>query len=287
MKKIKGQFLVLFILTATLLLASCGQKNDTNDGDSENTAETSAEHVTKGKKNKDESIIKVGTNPVFPPCSYKNDDDELVGFERDAFDEIGKRIGRKVEWVELGSLDNLFGSLDSGAIDTIAFQVSINEDRQKNYQFSDVYGYNKIFLCVRKDFKYDDLDDLQGKKVLLDPSHSMYPILEAYNDKQEEGKKIELVVSEGGSMFDSIEQGKVDAGPITEVGFAAAMEEKDFNLKISGPALVLEENAYPFSKNADPQLIEDVNSAIKSMIEDGTMKAISEKHYKIDVTKKD
>lgn len=280
----RASLLVLFLLASIALFTACGQKNDTKE--KEVKTESKTEETTKESKKDGEAVIKVGTMPVFPPCSYKNDKDELAGFEYDAFEEIGKRIGRKVEWVELGSLDNLFGSVDSGAIDTIAFQISINEERQRNYKFSDVYGYNQIFLAVRKDFKYDTLDDLQGKKILISPAHSMYPILEAYNEKQEEGKKLELVVSEGGSMFDSIEQGKVDAGPITEVGFAAAMEEKEFNTKISGPALVLEENAYPFSKNADPQLIEDVNKAIKSMMEDGTLKAISEKNYKIDVTKK-
>ena len=50
--------------------------------------------------------VRVGTNPSFAPASYKNDKRELTGFEHDAFEEIGKRIGRKVEWVEIGSLDS-------------------------------------------------------------------------------------------------------------------------------------------------------------------------------------
>ena len=70
-----------------------------------------------------EPVVRVGTNPSFAPASYKNDKRELTGFEHDAFEEIGKRMGRKVEWVEIGSLDNLFGSLDAGKIDTIAFQI--------------------------------------------------------------------------------------------------------------------------------------------------------------------
>ena len=112
-----------------------------------------------------EPVVRVGTNPSFAPASYKNDKRELTGFEHDAFEEIGKRMGRKVEWVEIGSLDNLFGSLDAGKIDTIAFQISINEARKKNYIFSDVYGYNKIYLMVREDFKYDTL--LRDRKSVV------------------------------------------------------------------------------------------------------------------------
>ena len=228
--------------------------------------------------------VRVGTNPSFAPASYKNDKRELTGFEHDAFEEIGKRIGRKVEWVEIGSLDNLFGSLDSGKIDTIAFQISINEAREKNYIFSDVYGYNKIYLMVREDFTYNTLDDLQGYTVEIEPTHSFYPVLMDYNKALPKEKQIKVIPSGVGSVFDAIEQGKSDACPITDVAFKARLEKKTYKLKIAGQPVVLERNAYPFSRNADPELIKAVNGAIASMLQDGTLKKISEQYYKVDVT---
>lgn len=232
-----------------------------------------------------EPVVRVGTNPSFAPASYKNDKRELTGFEHDAFEEIGKRMGRKVEWVEIGSLDNLFGSLDAGKIDTIAFQISINEARKKNYIFSDVYGYNKIYLMVREDFKYDTLDDLQGYAVEIEPTHSFYPILMEYNNALPKERQIKVIPSGAGSLFDAIEQGKADAGPITDMAFKARLEKKPYKLKIAGHPVVLEKNAYPFSKNADPELIRAVNDAIASMLQDGTLKRISEQYYKVDVTR--
>lgn len=228
--------------------------------------------------------IRVATSPVFPPCSYKDEEGNLAGFEHDAFEEIGKRCGRKIEWIEGDSQDALFGAVDSGKADTIAFQISINEDRKKNYDFSEVYGYNKIYLAVRDDFKYETMDDLQGKKVNVPPAHSFYPAVEEYNKNLPEDKKIIVIPSDSGSMYEALEQGRYDACPITEVAFKEAMAQKPYKVKIAGDPIVVEENAYPFAKDADPELVKDVNDAIKSMMEDGTMKKIAEKHYKVDTT---
>lgn len=86
-------------------------------------------------------------------------------------------------------------------------------------------------------------------------------------------------------MYELLEQGKFDAFPITALAFNATMEKKDYKVRIDGEPQVVEENAYPFSKNADPEMIEDVNNAIHSMQEDGTLAELSMKHYKLDVTK--
>lgn len=228
--------------------------------------------------------IRVATSPVFPPCSYKDDEGNLAGFEHDAFEEIGKRCGRKIEWIEGDSQDALFGAVDSGKADTIAFQISINEDRKKNYDFSEVYGYNKIYLAVRDDFDYKNMDDLQGKKVNVPPAHSFYPAVEEYNKSLPEDKQIIVIPSDSGSMYEALEQGRYDACPITEVAFKEAMSKKPYKVKIAGDPIVVEENAYPFSKDAYPELVKDVNDAIKSMMEDGTMKKLAEKHYKVDTT---
>lgn len=229
--------------------------------------------------------IRVATNPTFAPASYKDEDGNLTGFEPALMEEIGKRCDREIEWVEGEGLDALFGNLDAGKVDTIAFQISITPEREENYTFSDVYGTNRILLAVREDFKYDTLDDLQGMKVCVPPTHSLYPIIEEYNESLPDDKKIQFITSEGGSLYDELELGRIDAFPLTEVAYAAAMEKQDYKIRLGGEALVYEENAYPFSKDADPELIEDINNAVNEMKEDGTLSKISMEYYKVDVSK--
>ncbi len=256
------------------LAAGCG--NSSENEKAEDTTNTETE----------KSALRVATSPTFPPTSYNDDDGNLAGFEYEVIEEIGKRIGRDVEWTIAEGTDNLFGTLDAGKVDTIAFQISINEERKENYTFSDVYGTNQIFLAVREDFTYDTLDDLQGKTVCLNPSHSLYPILEGYNSSLSEDQQIKLVPAESSNIYEDLEMGRIDAFPITEIGFATAMEKQDYKIKLGGEALVIEENAYPFAKDADEELISEVNEAIQEMLNDGTLAEISEKNYKMDVTPK-
>ena len=270
MKKRLLLILTTIAMSAVLLAGCSGEKDSTSSG------ETQVE-----KK----EPLRVATNPTFAPASYKDEEGSLTGFEPAVMEEIGKRCGREIEWLEAEGLDNLFGNLDAGKVDTIAFQISVNEEREANYTFSDVYGTNKIFLAVREDYKYDTLDDLQGAKVCVPPTHSLYPIMEEYNADLPEDQKIQLVTSEGGSLYDELELGRIDAFPLTEVAFAAAMEKQDYKIRLGGEALVYEDNAYPFAKDADPELVSDVNEALQSMREDGTLSELSMEYYKVDVTR--
>lgn len=273
-------------------LIGCNQKSEQTTAAAENIATTQGDSsandeavVDAVEKTEDKAPLRVATNPTFKPASYKDDNGELTGFEPALMEEIGKRIGRDIEWLEIEGMDNLFGNLDAGKVDTIAFQVSINEQRKENYTFSHVYGHNKIYLATRDDFKYDTLDDLQGKRVSLSPTHSMYPILQEYNADLPDNKKIIIQPAESASLYDDLELGRTDAFPLTEVAYEAAMEQKPWKIKLSGPALVIEENAYPFAKDADTELLDEVNRAIDDMLEDGTLKDISMEYYKVDVTK--
>lgn len=247
-------------------------------GNSSGESSDSEENVEKGP-------FRVATSPTSIPMSYKDDEGNLTGFEHDVIEEIGKRIGREVEWTTVEGTDNLFGALDAGRVDTIAFQISVNEERKENYNFTDTYGHNEIYLAVRDDFKYDTLEDLEGKVVSVNPSHSLYPVIEEYNKDLPDDRKIQTIATDNTTKYEDLELGRFDAFPVTKIGYNTTMEKKDYKVKIGGKALVVEENAYPFAKDGDQALFEEVNTAIKDMLDDGTLAEISEEYYKMDVTK--
>ena len=62
-------------------------------------------------------------------------------------------------------------------------------------------------------------------------------------------------------------------------------KESGLPLKLVGEAVYEEQNAFPFNKNVDKGLLENFNKAIKSMREDGTLKAIYEKYFNVDLSK--
>jgi len=40
----------------------------------------------------------IGLDDAFPPMGYRDDAGKLVGFDIDTAEEVGKRLGIKIEW---------------------------------------------------------------------------------------------------------------------------------------------------------------------------------------------
>ncbi|MGC5254614.1 transporter substrate-binding domain-containing protein, partial [Escherichia coli] len=73
----------------------------------------------------------------------------LQGFEVDLWDEIGRRNDYQVEYVT-ANFSGLFGLLQTGRIDTISNQITITDERQATYLFTDPYVVDGAQITVRK-----------------------------------------------------------------------------------------------------------------------------------------
>ena len=78
--------------------------------------------------------------------------------------------------------------------------------------------------------------------------------------------------------------GHYDGFPITVLSFDQINEKGDYNFKLIGDPLKIDKTAFPFKKDADPEMVKAVNKAIEEMKEDGTLSKLSEQYYKRDVT---
>lgn len=75
-------------------------------------------------------ILKIGTNPNFPPYESKDKNGELIGFDIDVGRALGQVLGREVVFKEF-DFDALILALQKGQIDIILSGMSITESRQK------------------------------------------------------------------------------------------------------------------------------------------------------------
>jgi putative S-methylcysteine transport system substrate-binding protein len=87
-----------------------------------------------GKEGSKKEVIKVGTSGGYFPFTY-TENDELKGFDIDVWNEIGKRMGKEIEFKQ-AKFSGLFGMLDTGKIDTISNQITITDKRLEKYDFS-------------------------------------------------------------------------------------------------------------------------------------------------------
>ncbi len=118
----------------------------------------------------------------------------------------------------MGDMSVMFEGIESGKYDTMAGQVSITDEREQKYTFSDVYGYNAIKMAVRGDDPAKSVEDLQGRKVCIAFGTVLEDVFNKLNATYPEDKQIELVETEG-NIYDELKVGHYDAFPITVLSF--------------------------------------------------------------------
>jgi ABC-type amino acid transport substrate-binding protein len=142
-------FLVSIILITTLL-AACTQSGPASVLDK----------IKKGGK------IVVGTSADYPPYEFVDSTGKKAGFDIELMEEIGKRMGVKVEWADM-PFDSLIAAVKEGKIDASISCFNYNEDRAKEVGFSKEYYNSEDSFIANKDFtgKIEKPEDVAAYKL--------------------------------------------------------------------------------------------------------------------------
>ncbi|EDP6855105.1 transporter substrate-binding domain-containing protein [Campylobacter upsaliensis] len=215
--------------------------------------------------------LRVGTAPNYKPFDYK-EDAKLTGLDIDLVNEIAKREGIELTWVEM-SFDGLIPALKTGKIDMIASAMSATEDRRKSVDFSDVYYTTKNLYIKKKDNEtLNSKEDLEGKIIGVQLGTLQEPAAKAIKDtKVQSNESLSVVIME-------LKEGKIDAvvadkdvstGYLKEnadlIGF---FEEEDGSEGFS----------FVFDKDKQKEAIEKFNKGLKDLKADGTYEQILTKY---------
>lgn len=285
MKKISILILVLAV-AAGFAVASMNQSETKADASS--TDQVSENQVSQeSKEDSSENVeapapIIVGMSGGYKPYTFIDDNNELTGFDVDVWKEIGKRIDREVSF-KTADFSGLFGLLDTGKITTIANQITVNEKRLEKYNFSEAYVYYGAQLVVKGDNdQIVDLETLKGKKVGVSLGSNYEELVKAFDVDNE----IEVITYESyQASLQDVSLGRIDAVLNDKLAGMLAIKESGLDLKLGGEPVELMFNAFPFTKTEENEaLLDQVNTAITQMREDGTLEEISLKWFDIDIT---
>lgn len=246
------------MLAAGLLLSACSAKSQTGS--------SLAALKKKGE-------IVVATTGTYPPYSF-HDASGLTGFDIDISNEVAKRIGLKVKFAEV-EFAGMFSGLDGGRFDTIP-QLSITEERQKKYDFSDPYQFSNLTLIVLEENKeINSFEDLKGKKTngLAESVQGALALKYGATLVPENGDSVELLQSK-----------RVDALIYNSLYFLDLRQKRpDLKIKVVDQSNDLETAAFLFRKgNADT--VRAFDEALKAMHADGTYARISTKYFGKDIS---
>ena len=256
--------LMLTLVVASAFVAGCG-------GDKAATKKEA------GKK------IVVGLDDNFPPMGFKNEKNEIVGFDIDMAKEAAKRLGRPVEFKAI-DWSSKEAELKSGRIDVIWNGLNITEERKKNMLFSNPYMEAKQLIFIPAGSPVKGQADLAGKVIGIQSASTAEQNLE--NDKAFAGtlKEVKKYPDCIAAMMD-MEAGRVDAIITDEIVGRYYMEKKP------GKFVALEKPVGPIGNFGigfrldDKALQGDIQKVLDEMKKDGTMKKISEQWMGVDITK--
>lgn len=222
----------------------------------------------------------LGLDDSFPPMGFRNENNEIVGFDIDVAKEVSKRLGvelvlQPISWTAKEQ------ELNSYNIDCIWNGMSVNSERQEKMSLSEAYLKNSMSFAVKNESGIQKLDDLKDKKIGVQSGSTAEEILNA----SELYKEVAEVVSysENLTAFMDLEINQIDAVFIDDVvaNYYIASNNKDY--KVLDEALQDEEYAIGFRKQ-DTELCSKVNEILKEMKKDGSLAKISSKWFGKDIT---
>ncbi|MFC2315224.1 MAG: transporter substrate-binding domain-containing protein, partial [Selenomonas massiliensis] len=109
--------------------------------------------------------IIVGLDDNFPPMGFKNEKNEIVGFDVDLAKEAAKRLGREVEFKAI-DWSSKEAELKSGRVQILWNGLDITEKRKENMLFSKPYMDNRQIIFVKKgNTAVTDEKSIAGKTV--------------------------------------------------------------------------------------------------------------------------
>lgn len=231
----------------------------------------------------EQKIIRIGATGQSYPNAYK-EGDQLVGFDVEVAEAIAKKLGYKVEWT-LTDFSGLMGQLEAEKLDTVANAVAVTAERQEKYNFSDPYAYAGAQIVTNKsNTNINSLEDLKGKTIAGVLGSNNVKNLQKYDKNGE--FKIRTFETRDGALNEVLSN-RVEGYINSRSSLIAEIEKKSLPLKFVGDPVAYESVAFPFAKNEKGQeLQKEFNAEIKKAMEDGTLKKISEKYFKEDITVK-
>ena len=235
-------------------------------------------------KGTDKGKIVVGLDDNFPPMGFKDEKNEIVGFDVALAKEAAKRLGREVEFKAI-DWSSKEAELKSGRVQILWNGLDITEKRKENMLFSKPYMDNRQIIFVKKGTTaITDEKSLAGKIIGTQSAGTAEEYLDATDFYKKEVKEVKKYPDYVAAFMD-LENGRLDAVIGDEIVGRYYMSKHPEELAaldvVVGPT---SEFGIAFAKD-NTALRDDVQKVLDEMKADGTTAKISTEWFTKDITK--
>ena len=242
-----------------------------------------------------EGKIIMSTDPQYPPQSELTAEGNYEGFDIDVGTEIANRLGVEIAF-ETPSWDVITAGSWGGRWDFSVGSMTITTPRQEVIDFSEPYYYTPAQMSVRADSGITSLDGLAGKVVCVGAATTY---LDWLNGSLDFGTESPQTTPPEGVTATTLDSDRLcaeawRAGRTDFDGWLSSsttvQDAIDDGLPVVavGDPVFFEPLAVAFDKSGPDasDMVTRVNAILAEMREDGTLKAMSEKWFGLDLTEK-
>jgi polar amino acid transport system substrate-binding protein len=239
-------------------------------------------------------VLRMSTDPQYPPQSSLTAENEFEGFDIDVGREIARRLGVGIEFVT-PSWDVITAGRWAGRWDISVGSMTPTEERKQVLNFPAVYYYTPASLAVHADnTSIERPEDASGKRVgvgqattyesYLDKSlkidaEDVPPFSFVIDDATAQAYETDLLALDDLRLGDGV---RLDAA-LTALPTILDAIKRGYPLKVVGEPLFKEPLAVAVDKG-DPEFVEKIKGIVEAMHADGTIKRLSEKWYGADLS---
>lgn len=223
--------------------------------------------------------LKIGLEGTYPPFNYQDESGKLTGFEVELAQALAKELGVKAEF-QPTKWDGILAALESRRLDVAINQVTISEERKKKYDFTTPYTVSGIQALVRKgkEGEIKTAADLAGKKVGVGLGTNYEQWL-----KENVPQADIRTYDDDPTKFQDLNVGRIDVILVDRLAAFEMVDKTGGRLAVAGEPFSRQESGIAVRKD-NPELLAALDRALAKLKADGTLKALSEKWFKADVT---
>ncbi|MET1052753.1 MAG: ABC transporter substrate-binding protein [Mycetocola sp.] len=258
---------------AALTLTGCVNNEETPSGDSGGGSVSADDSLTSlvPEDIASAGVLKIGVDASYAPNEFEADDGSLTGWDAELAEAVAAKLGLEVEW-EKSLFDAILPKVAGGTLDLGWSSFTDNAERQAQVDFVDYYNAGLQFA---KATDAEDLTEWCGVTVALQASTTAEQYLQDASDACEaEGKDpVDMLKSDGqDEATNNAVLGRADYllgdSPIIQYGVA----QSDDKLVLSGD--VFDAAPYGVVIEKDGELVEAIQAAMQSLMDDGTYEDI-------------
>ncbi|MBY5540668.1 transporter substrate-binding domain-containing protein [Rhizobium leguminosarum] len=231
----------------------------------------------------------VATNSGWPPQSYLDDSNQMVGFDIDVSREIAKRLGVEIGF-ETPDWATLTGGRWQGRYDLGVGSVTPTKPRAQVIDFVGVYYYSPYVYVVHKDNTAKTITDLNGKVIGVETATTSEDFINRRLEIDAPGVppiEYKLEPGEVRTFADSmLPFDDLRLGDGVRLSAVIAPEQTARNAIKNGYPVRVLEGEYAFreplvviAEKVDPDWTAKVGGIVAEMKKDGTLATLTTKWY--------